>query len=153
MNYCMHLNTSVIYFPDRNKNMCTNLSISEKEYYAFQNAICWLCWLARPCSSASRMWRGHPPPGCLHALRILLPLTQKLGRGADPAGRPSSSPYACILHLPSQGPGSRQFTNPWSYTLRPHLRNFRGDTSSRIGLGLATSKDWSHQQGRTGTCN
>ncbi len=37
-----------------------------------QHALCWL-----PCISASRMWGGRPPQGCLHGL--WLPIATKTG--------------------------------------------------------------------------
>ncbi len=35
----------------------------------------------------------------------------------DPGGGPPPSPHTCMFHLLLQGPGSRQFTDPWSDTL------------------------------------
>jgi hypothetical protein len=70
----MQLNTAVIYFPERNKNIyiyrhmhfmqgeCVNIMLSK------DNILTLL--IARTCSNASSIWIGRLPLGCLHALSI-----------------------------------------------------------------------------------
>jgi hypothetical protein len=107
----MQVNTSMIYFPKRNKDMSIHINISRKGSVSVYLIFKMLTLVvARPCSS-SRMCGDHPLLGCLHALWI--PLATETGiRRHRPRGRPSPFPHTCMVHLMLQLPKSWQVTNP-----------------------------------------
>ncbi len=99
--------------------------------------------IAIPFSSASRMYRGYPSTGRLHALWIPTDTKQE-SEGMSPAKGPSPSPHICMSHLLPQSPESRQFTNPWSDTIP--LSGVR-TASSPLGSSLPGPGRADHQFG------
>ncbi len=91
---CTQLNTAGIYFSERNKYVQTQIILLKNTGRGIINTMILKCnmlnlLVARPCNSASRMWRG------LHALRI--PADTETGiRGVDPREGPLTSSDTCM---------------------------------------------------------
>ncbi len=71
MSNAQSWNTTVIYFPERNKDMYIRINhFTEGKCISvmFSKGNMLMLLVARPCSSVSRMWRGRPSWSCLHAL-------------------------------------------------------------------------------------
>ncbi len=87
--------------------------------YAFKKQVAHLLLVVRTCSIVSRICRGRPTPGCLHACWI--PTGSERGiRGHGPQGRASpfsTQVYVYVLHLLLQSQESRQITYLWTDTI------------------------------------
>jgi hypothetical protein len=124
--------------------MHTHISISCKGKCI--NAMILKCYMltvsiARPCSSASRMWRGCPAPGCLYALR--LPSASETGiRRRGPQRKASSLfPYTNI-QLTATGSRAQTVHRPLTqYSSRDHSPVLLQWFSATNSTSCRSSKD------------
>jgi hypothetical protein len=105
------------------------ISISCKEVYQCYSFKRLNMLVARLCTSVSRMWKGHPPPGRLHSLWSLLQWGRKHGARTSGEGFPLS-PH---MHASHTAAGSRiQKTQwPWTDKISYHSRYYSQQSPSK----------------------